>query len=69
MWLCVCIDGTRMVAQTLIRLSTLVRVPDEHEWNVMTPHEARSRRTHLVAKFLAGTALDDSYGSNFVGSY
>jgi Bromodomain len=39
----------------------LVRVPDEDEWNVMMPHVARSRRTHLVANILAGTLLDDSY--------
>jgi hypothetical protein len=35
---------------------------------LLMPHEARSRRTHLVANILAGAALDDSYGSNVVNS-
>lgn len=38
--------------------SPLVRVPDEDEWNVIMPHAARFRRTHLVADF-GGHAQSD----------
>ena len=36
----------------------LVRVPDEEEWNIIMPHAARCRRTHLVADLSGETDPD-----------
>jgi hypothetical protein len=40
--------------------SPLVRVPDEDEWNVIMPHAARFRRTHLVADFGGSDESDNA---------
>ena len=40
--------------------SPLFRVPDEDEWNVVMPHAARFRRTHLVADFGGNENSDDA---------